>query len=170
MCFNIDIYAPKPKQRFAYKILSVRNDGTFCGEVSMYRYNYTWKLGVTRRLRQDLETSAGSLSGQRTVEGLYVSLTAKRAREHLKEHMCHSSAVLVKVRVDPADHLHSSDARGVNCIAGVVATYRAITPVKVLAYNFQVGEKFKPAVKAKLTRLLRKPQIKMPRAKKVTHV
>lgn len=124
MCFTIDCDAKKPTQKTVYKILHVNELGVLCSPELRFRNHSFYKLGETR-VNESLEPT---FSGGHAKAGIYVHSSLKRAVWHTDYY---SNVIIVKCKVDPADHLFSSHLKEEGG-PGRAMTYQKITPLRIV--------------------------------------
>lgn len=117
MCFRIDRNADRPKRKYVYKVVQLRNHELR----SVVQVSHTWYPG-TFEIRKNAITSRGVFD--RANEGFYVYLNKADAENHANwGNYCH--LVVLRLIVDPADWLHSEKTYAYDNPR--VATYRRVT-------------------------------------------
>ena len=163
MCFEIDFDAERPTQTKVWKILAVTDDGRFLspvvhGKLAIAESHPYWSrlvhklqetqyaLGVRKCIPDTAETT-DSLSPRKSAAGLYVFLTERAARQWIwgyASRVCDfhltPNLVLVECDVTSEDWLYTSEDEDYGTTA---ATYRALTPTRVVARYQYSGNEFR---------------------------
>lgn len=129
MCFKVNEKAKRPDARRAWKVLEVAPEGRLASPYYANMKPYRdWRLGKRYAVRISKRRPATIKVGKawEAKHGLYVYTTRKGALDE-QSALCRP-AVIVECRVAPRDWLVSARSASFP-----VATYRALTPVKIVA-------------------------------------
>lgn len=142
MCFTInEKIKARPNRKIGFKVVEIGVAGRLTAK---FADRYTpgnpavYALGVENRLvgltkGKDTARSFFRVIPEST-RGFYIFLTKATALKHMRRH-----CALIKVSVKPKDFLHES-TRGGGWSDHKQATYRAVTPIKILADSDTTGQ------------------------------
>lgn len=131
MCFMINPQAKRPRQRKAYKVARLHNNGVVTSPVMNA---YKWHTGE-HRIAKTARTESEYIRGnQFAAAGFYVLHNkADAIKERDKWNKSHANVfgdnpfVVLELEVEPKDWLHSNDPVIDISNRGLVSTYRKVT-------------------------------------------
>ena len=124
MCFTVNTKAKRPRRRTVWKVVKLHVNGSLRSWIARTTLCYNYPGSIIKRTPRQAPTSASTFASNRVLaqSGIYVYLSKSDAVERIPPAWSEDAAgsVLLKLEVDPADWLHTSDD-------GVMATYDKVT-------------------------------------------
>lgn len=124
MCFTVNTKAKRPRLRTVWKVVKLHVNGALRSEIARTTLCYNYPGSIIKRTPRQAPTSTSGFASNRVLaqSGIYVYLSKSYAVKRTYPAWTFDGAglVLLKLEVDPADWLHTSDD-------GVMATYDKVT-------------------------------------------